>query len=49
MAVLPSTKVANTNSINEGGNNQNDILFILGKLISTLPINIGTKRKCIRD
>ena len=42
-AVPPSVKAANNNSNTEGNNNHNDILFSLGKLISTLPNNTGTK------
>jgi hypothetical protein len=37
----PSIKLEATSNVNEGGNNQNDILFILGKLISGAPIIKG--------
>ena len=36
-----STKALNNNNINEGGNNQNDTLFNLGKAISGAPIKTG--------
>lgn len=39
-----STKADNNKSINEGGSNQNEILFILGKLISGAPIKTGTNQ-----
>ena len=39
-----STKPELSNNKIEGGNNQNDILFSLGKAISGLPINIGTNQ-----
>ena len=38
-----STKELNNNKINAGGNNQNEILFNLGKAISGLPQCIGKK------
>src|SRR5690606_3080672 len=38
-----STKIEATNKNNEGGNNQNEILFNLGKAISGAPIITGTK------
>lgn len=37
----PSTILETNNKINDGGNNQNDILFIRGKDISGAPINKG--------
>jgi len=40
----PSTKLDATNNVNEGGNNQNDILFNLGKAISGAPIINGTNQ-----
>jgi hypothetical protein len=39
-----STKVDNTNKVNDGGSNQKDILFILGNAISGAPIIIGTNQ-----
>jgi hypothetical protein len=39
-----STKELDNNNINDGGNNQNDILFNRGNAISTAPINKGTKK-----
>lgn len=39
-----STKVDATKSNNDGGNNQNEILFILGNAISGAPIIKGTKK-----
>lgn len=39
-----STKLDVNNKKIEGGNNQNDILFNLGKAISGLPIKIGTNQ-----
>lgn len=38
-----STKALNTNKISEGGSNQNEILFSLGKAISGAPQCIGKK------
>ena len=40
----PSIKIESINSIKEVGNNQNEILFILGKAISGAPIIIGTNQ-----
>ena len=40
----PSTTADNSNKTKLGGNNQNDILFILGKAISGAPIIIGTNQ-----
>ena len=37
-------KIDNINKINDVGNNQNEILFILGKAISGAPIIIGTNQ-----
>ena len=37
-------KIDNINKINEVGNNQNEILFILGKAMSGAPIIIGTNQ-----
>lgn len=42
MPAPPSTKLLLISSKNEGGNNQNLILFIRGKLISGAPIKRGT-------
>jgi len=39
-----STKVEASNNKREGGNNQNEILFILGKAISGAPIIKGTNQ-----
>lgn len=39
-----STKADNSRRINDGGSNQNEILFILGKLISGAPIKTGTNQ-----
>jgi hypothetical protein len=39
-----STNELDKRRINEGGNNQNDILFKRGNAISTAPINNGTKK-----
>jgi len=39
-----STKDDINNKHNEGGNNQNDILFNLGNAMSGLPIIIGTNQ-----
>ena len=38
-----STKALSNNKINEGGNNQKDILFNLGKAISGAPTCTGKK------
>ena len=38
----PSTRLDPNNKINAGGNNQNDMLFNLGKAISGAPIIKGT-------
>ena len=38
-----STKELNNNNINEGGNNQNEILFSLGNAISGAPTCTGKK------
>ena len=38
-----STNALNKSSINEGGNNQNDMLFNLGKAISGAPTCKGKK------
>ena len=37
-------KIDNINKINEVGNNQNEMLFILGKAMSGAPIIIGTNQ-----
>ena len=39
-----STNELDNKRINDGGSNQNEILFNLGKAISTAPINNGTKK-----
>jgi hypothetical protein len=39
-----STNVELTNNNKDGGNNQKDMLFILGKAMSTAPIIIGKKK-----
>jgi len=39
-----STKLDNANKDNDGGNNQKEILFILGKAISGAPIIMGTNQ-----
>lgn len=38
----PSTKLLQISSVNDGGNNQKDMLFSLGKAISGAPIMSGT-------
>jgi hypothetical protein len=38
-----STNAESNNKISEGGNNQKEILFNLGKAISGAPIITGTK------
>ena len=40
----PSINIDIINKINEVGNNQNEILFILGKAMSGAPIIIGTNQ-----
>ena len=40
----PSANIESNSKINEAGNNQNEILFILGKAISGAPIIIGTNQ-----
>src|SRR6056300_390736 len=40
----PSAKIHKSNKIKEAGNNQKEILFILGKAISGAPIIIGTNQ-----
>jgi hypothetical protein len=39
-----SIKLDKDNKANDGGNNHNEILFILGKAMSGAPINIGTNQ-----
>jgi hypothetical protein len=39
-----STRLDVSNSVNEGGSNQNDMLLSLGKAMSGLPIKMGTNQ-----
>jgi hypothetical protein len=43
-----SIKLDKDNKANDGGNNHNEILFILGKAMSGAPINIGTNQLPLR-